>query len=810
MAEINDDELISKEATERPLEFGKNLDVAAEALERFIQQLESMQTKAKGATGGLKPVREETEKLTLAEVELTKIEKQLATANARNTDEYRQQQSKLVSLKKEMKAKNDLGEREATTINKTNASLAQLTAALNKNREAYRNLANEEARASEEGQELLRIIQEQDEAVKEINESTGKFQDNVGAYPEFFQAATPGAYGFAQGLMTMAKASLAFIATPLGATLALIAVALAPVIAFLKGTGDGMDLVEKKTTGLKNGLSFLRDEFNELGRRILDGDTKFSKFLELLVKSNPIVIAAIGSFKALRAVFPDIAKGFDEAVKAGEDYADMMDTISTRRQFQNVEFLKEENAIKRLILQSKNRTLSEQQRIALIDEALAREKKLTDQRIKNAEDELLANYRLAKSRTTLTQAELAAFDTQEQAAIAMAEAFDKRDETLRDSLLEALANLEEARSGSLVIEEKLMAQRDKLEDDAAEKAKKRQEEELKRLKELEEARLKEFNRVEKNIDKAGAKIASTLSKPVPIKIFADIETGIVKATDTVIYNFRRMQENLNGILNNIQQVFNTFIVAGADLFKSFSDRRIEGLVAEQRELDARYQKEIKNAGDNAAAKEAIDAKYNNAKLALEKKIVAEKQKQARLDKAMAIFQIALETAKNIVKFLGNPLLVAAAVALGALQTAAVLAKPIPQYFRGTKHSKKGKAWVGEKGTELMRKPGKDWELTPDTATLVDIPGGTEIIPHEETLKRLALMALQQNGGTQAYSGELALIQEVRSLKAALRENGNKGNTNLLRSMSVVYEAKENHKGDIKIIRGINMGRWVTI
>lgn len=813
MAEINRQDLATDEAIKVGHDLAAGFDQATESLLKLINTGKQLGVNIKAAET-TKAVREETEKLTLAQVELQKIEKQIATANARNTDEYQKQKKALQDVNQAAKERTTLGERDARTINAQNASIKQLTAALNKNREAYKNMANEEARASKEGQHLLEIIQKQDADLKQLNASTGKFNDNVGNYPDnmgkasaAFNTLTPSIAGMTQTLMAATKAAIAFIMTPLGAALALIALALAPVISFLKSTGDGMDLVEKKTSGLKNGLSFLRDEFSEVGRKILDSDTSLGKFFDLMTKTNPIVLAAVGSIKALRAAFPELAKGFDEAVSAGEAFAEMMDEISTRRQFQEVEFAKEENAIKRLILQSKNRSLTEEQRIALIDQALKKEEELTARRVKNAEDELLAVYRLAKSRTALTQAELATFDTQEKAAIAMAEAFDKADEALRDQLLEAVKNLEAARGESIAIEEKLLNQRDALLDRQEQRDAKRAAEQAKRREEELKKQKEQLDKVNENLKNAGKEIASEFDKPVPVTMFASIETGIKKVTETAVYNFRKMQEKLMGVLNDIQEVFYTFGASIADLFMSLSESRVAGYDAELKKVEQNKARELQLAGDNEAAKAAIEARANAQKIELEKKIAKEKQKQARLDKAMAIFQIALETAKNIVKFLGNPFLIAAAIALGAIQTAAVIAKPIPQFFKGGT-APGGPIIAGEQGAELMVKPSGAMELTPSVATLMgNVPRGTQIIPHDKTMQMLAMGALKQNGGSiQVADSNHELLQEVRHLNSNISKL-KPVKQNLVRSGAVIYNAMKDSEGHTKLVRSINLGRW---
>jgi hypothetical protein len=151
----------------------------------------SREIKIPGSGGGVTPQnngdsvkkqREETEKLTAQQKELAKVQAQIATLTARDTEEYRKQAKELTGLKQQLKEKTALGERDALTVNKQNASLTELRAALNANRAAHAKLTTEEQRASVEGQHLLKVIQDQDTAVKDLAGSTGDHTDNVGDY----------------------------------------------------------------------------------------------------------------------------------------------------------------------------------------------------------------------------------------------------------------------------------------------------------------------------------------------------------------------------------------------------------------------------------------------------------------------------------------------------------------------------------------------------------------------------------------------------------------------------------------------------
>jgi len=179
-AELKREDIISDEALEAPLILAKNMEIAYDVVMKIAKATKNMPMPDEG----LKKTREETTKLTAEEKELEKVTKQLAATNAKNNEEYIKEAAALKVSKQALKEKTELGERDAKTVNAQNASVQVLTAALNKNRLAYKNLATEEKRTSKEGMELHKIIVQQDKDVKRLNASIGDHRDNVGNYAD--------------------------------------------------------------------------------------------------------------------------------------------------------------------------------------------------------------------------------------------------------------------------------------------------------------------------------------------------------------------------------------------------------------------------------------------------------------------------------------------------------------------------------------------------------------------------------------------------------------------------------------------------
>jgi hypothetical protein len=93
-------------------------------------------------------------------------------------------------------------------------------------------------------------------------------------------------------------------------------------------------------------------------------------------------------------------------------------------------------------------------------------------------------------------------------------------------------------------------------------------------------------------------------------------------------------------------------------------------------------------------------------------ISAEKTKQARQDKALALFEISINTAQGVISALAskppNPILSAFIAAAGAIQLAAVAAKPIPKFEKGgliggKLHSQGGTLIEAEQGEYMVNR-----------------------------------------------------------------------------------------------------------
>ena len=175
------------------------------------------------------------------------------------------------------------------------------------------------------------------------------------------------------------------------------------------------------------------------------------------------------------------------------------------------------------------------------------------------------------------------------------------------------------------------------------------------------------------------------------------------------------------------------------LASSIADTVFQGQIArldaELSATEARFDEEVRLAGDN----ERAIARIEKRRAAEVSKIRTE---QARKEKQGAIFQSIINTASAVVEALPNFILAGIVGAFGAAQTALIAAQPIPQFEKGGTMKKKGLAIFNEKGSELIKRPNKPFEIhETGGAAMGHFEAGTKFIDADKTQQILARQAL---------------------------------------------------------------------
>jgi hypothetical protein len=181
-------------------------------------------------------------------------------------------------------------------------------------------------------------------------------------------------------------------------------------------------------------------------------------------------------------------------------------------------------------------------------------------------------------------------------------------------------------------------------------------------------------------------------------------------------------------------------------------------------LDKKYNQEIRLADGN---QQKID-ELTEQKAEKEKEL---KTRQFKADQAASVARIMFSLGEQLIKYAPNPATAPLAILasfIAAAQIGIIAAQPMPEFAEGTKGKpfKGGKAMVGERGVEkVVTESGKVY-FTPPTATLVDLPKGSQVIPNH-ALSRQEVYWGSMQSGRQASSSS-PMIGELRELGSILK------------------------------------------
>ena len=160
------------------------------------------------------------------------------------------------------------------------------------------------------------------------------------------------------------------------------------------------------------------------------------------------------------------------------------------------------------------------------------------------------------------------------------------------------------------------------------------------------------------------------------------------------------------------------------------------LDAESMALDIQKEQQLKIAGDNEEAREAVEEKFAKKQRELSLKL-------AKAEKLAALFNIAINTAVAIMKITAQtgvaaPLAIPLAIAAGVANAALVLSQPLPQLAEGTKglYNTPDSFIAGEKGTELVKTRSGKTTLVKEE-TLFTNAAGMRVYSNPELQKLMA-------------------------------------------------------------------------
>ena len=449
------------------------------------------------------------------------------------------------------------------------------------------------------------------------------------------------------------------------------------------------------------------------------------RLLKNIEDSNNTYAQAQDRVNAINRELKAMVKVKGDAVKLSTEYLNLQGQAS---QLENVLYksMLTRKGIEDAIVKSKNQqNLSEEEALRLeglkeenirkAKQKKSEDEKLRKQAIKDLQDQIKLEAELGKAITTAQLAEV-----EFEKAV-----FDAQGDTLKalDKYKEGLELRKKVAKEAYETEIRLIKATNDAKEDTSNKEK------IALLKFNQEVEKIDNERILKKV-KADEGVAD-----LQLKLAQMVTSEIDKMDKEVIKN---ATEKRNKEIKSIgekekekQEIIKASLQEISKLTSLFFDNAQIKRNNELKRIDVWEKERVRLAGDNQEAIEGIEREAEVKRRAI-------KKKQAQADKAEAIFQIALNTAVNVVKAGLKPWQVALMIALGVAQTAMVLARPLPEFAKGTDNAPEGNAIVGERGRELIwDKKSNTMRVSPDKASMTYLSKGSIVIPHKETEKILS-------------------------------------------------------------------------
>ena len=308
----------------------------------------------------------------------------------------------LVDIKKQMTAANDtikanekVLKDNAKAAKEAEGSINQMRTQLNAMLKQYDSLSKAERENAEVGGRLLQQIQQQTAAVNEAEQSTGRFQRNVGNYPKVFDLANTSMGKFAamfnslsqgtgnlsvamggakQAVAAFGKQLLALLANPIVAIIAAIVVVVMKLVDAFKKSDDAM-------TSLNTAMAAFQPIVSAVGFVL-------EKVAETLGK------VALGIANVVTAVLR-VIPAFKDAQDAAQDYEQSLDKLQDSERTYTVESAKNNRDIAELRAKATDTDkYSAEQRLEFLQQA----RTLEEKNLKAEKDIAAERLRLARQK----------------------------------------------------------------------------------------------------------------------------------------------------------------------------------------------------------------------------------------------------------------------------------------------------------------------------------------------------------------------------------------------------------------------------
>lgn len=270
-------------------------------------------------------------------------------------------------------------------------------------------------------------------------------------------------------------------------------------------------------------------------------------------------------------------------------------------------------------------------------------------------------------------------------------------------------------------------------------------------------------------EKDGSKEKEALLKKV-----AELELSLDdKTTQKKLGNQQKLRDAQKALANELINLTASLVQGGYDRQKNALEDQIVVIENNKKAEIDRITSSTLSEQEKADKIKIIEAKAQADKEALERRKRQIDMQKAKFDRDRSIFEIGVNTAVAISKAVaefpltGGMPFAAIAAAIGAVQIAAVLAKPLPKFEKGTTSSPEGYAITDEKGPEKYIEPdGKTYMGSDKGPTLRYLKRGTKIIPADEAKRAMVGSVIRGTTAVGAPKGD-STAAEVRGLKEVM-------------------------------------------
>lgn len=223
------------------------------------------------------------------------------------------------------------------------------------------------------------------------------------------------------------------------------------------------------------------------------------------------------------------------------------------------------------------------------------------------------------------------------------------------------------------------------------------------------------------------------------EIVADLERFKREASDIetnhYLTNLAQKEQAEKALSQAIERTAQDLAYALMDFGNAMFDAKISKIDDELARQEEYYDEQLSMVENDAIQKELIERQQEKDRKKLEAERKKAQIKQAKMNKAFALAEIAFNTSKAVMAIASTGggtyyadfgitagILTALTLALGAAQAATVLATPIPKYKRGRKGGPEELAWLGDGYIrEVISDPdGNNPRFTPSKPTLMKL------------------------------------------------------------------------------------------